>query len=178
MPEPFAVELFAHDRAWADAAAAEGERLRGVLGGTLLAVHHIGSTAIPGIAAKPLLDLMPVVTSLAALDGLSAAVAALGYRAWGEYRLPGRRYFTRSDPASGRRLVQVHAYADGDPAIARHLAFRDYLRAHPAIARAYGCEKQRCRDLHPADSHAYSACKSAWIRMVEAEALAWVRSGG
>lgn len=135
-------------------------------------VHHIGSIAIPGISAKPVVDIMPVVRSLADLDTHRPAIEAFGYEWWGEYGLPGRRYCTKIGPATGHRRVQAHAYAEGSPEIARHLAFRDHLRAHSAIAAAYDRVKANCRDAHPTDSHAYAACKSGWIRRIEAEALA------
>lgn len=172
MPPPIPVELVPHAPEWAAQAAAAGARLAGALGDVLVAVHHIGSTAIPGIAAKPILDLMPEVTDLAALDRRRAAVEALGYRWFGEYGLPGRRYCSLNDPATGRRLIQLHCFASGAPDIARHLAFRDHLRRHPEIARAYEAEKRRARALHPDDSHAYTEEKAAWIRAMEAEALA------
>ena len=81
------------------------------------------------------------------------------------------------DPATGRRLVQLHFYAAGAPDIGRHVAFRDHPNARPDVARACEAEKQRCRGIHSGDSHAYSDCKSAWIRRFEREALAWAGRG-
>lgn len=176
MPPPIKVELLPHNPRWAEQARAEGETLASALGSILLAVHHVGSTAIPGISAKPILDLIPVVTHLPALDGYKGAIEALGYEWWGEFGLSGRRYCTKNDPATGRRLVQLHCYQDGSPDIARHLAFRDYLRERPDVARAYAQEKARCQSLHAHDSHAYGDCKSAWIRKTEVEALAHYRA--
>lgn len=173
MPPPFKVELVPHDPQWSAVAAAEQERLAAALGAVLVAVHHVGSTAIPQITAKPILDLMPVVTTLGALDEQRQSVEALSYEWWGEFGLPGRRYCTRSDPATGRRFVQLHCYALGSPEITRHLAFRDYLRHRPDLAQAYDREKARCRALHPDDSHAYAECKSPWIARMEAEAVLW-----
>ncbi len=146
--------------------------LHAALGDVLLAVHQIGSTAIPGICAKPVVDLMPVVRGLPALEAHRANVEALGYEWWGEFGLPGRRYCPKDDAVTGKRLVQLHAYADGDHDIQRHLAFRDFLRRYPRMASEYASEKMRCQRLHPEDSHAYGNCKSDWIRAVEARALA------
>lgn len=173
MPLPIKVELEAHDTRWASYAADESKALVAVLGASLLEVHHIGSTAIPNIRAKPIVDMIPVVTSLSELDCRRGALEELGYEWWGELGLSGRRYCPKSDPGTGRRLVQLHCYAKGSSEITRHLAFRDYLRAHPHIAQAYEREKIRCQVLHPDDSHAYSDCKSPWIRKVEAEALSY-----
>lgn len=173
VPAPVKVELRAHDPAWAEAAARESTVLAAALGPVLITVHHIGSTSIPGIHAKPIIDLIPVATNLLELDGCRDAVEALGYEWWGEYGLPGRRYCFKADPQSGRRLVHLHCYAQGSPEIIRHLAFRDYLIAHPHLAEAYDREKARCRDLHPGDMNDYSECKDAWIKRIEAQALAW-----
>ncbi len=168
-------QLEPHDPGWALQAARETERLRSAVGERLLDVHHIGSTAIAGIVAKPILDLLPEFRSLATLDASCAAFESLGYDWRGEYGLPGRRYCTLSDLATGRRLVHAHCYAAGDPEITRHLAFRDYLRAHEDVARAYEAEKLRCRALHPYDSGDYSEAKNSWIQPVQAAALIWWR---
>ena len=172
MPPPIKVELQPYDPQWVENTVAESKVLASVLGRILLAVHHVGSTAIPGIRAKPVLDLMPVVTSLTELDRRQTDLEMLGYDWWGELGLPGRRYCTKTDSMTNRRLMQLHCYAEGSPEITRHLAFRDYLRENPRIAAAYDQEKSLCQSLHPDDSHAYGDCKEAWIKKVEAEALA------
>jgi GrpB-like predicted nucleotidyltransferase (UPF0157 family) len=165
------------DPGWVSKAKQEGSALAAALGSCLVTAHHVGSTAIPGIHAKPILDLMPVVTSLDELDACRPAVEALGYAWWGEFGLPGRRYCTKTDHVAQRRQVQLHCYVRGSPEIERHLAFRDYLRARPDVARDYEREKLRCRTLHSDNSHAYADCKGAWIKKVEAEALAWAIGG-
>jgi GrpB-like predicted nucleotidyltransferase (UPF0157 family) len=170
-PESISVELVAHDPRWAGAADLEGKLIAGVLGSTLLTIHHVGSTSITSIAAKPIVDLLPVVSNLEGLDAKRLAIEALGYEWWGQLGLPGRRYCTKTDPASGRRTFQLHCYQEGSSEIVRHLAFRDYLRANPELAREYEREKVRCQALSPNDSHAYTACKSEWIRRVEKQAL-------
>lgn len=173
MPPPIRVELVPHDPRWAQAARERASALAAAIGPALVAVHHIGSTAIAGIHAKPVLDLMPVVRDLAALDARRGEVEALGYRWWGEYGLPGRRYCTLSDAADERRLVHAHCYEAESAQAARHLAFRDYLRAHARVAAEYDAVKLRCRVRHPEDSHAYSDCKHAWIQRAQARALRW-----
>jgi len=171
MLQPIPVILAPYNPDWPQMAAGHAERLR-VLGSTLVIVHHIGSTSVPGLAAKPVIDLMPLVTALADLDRQRGHVEALDYEWHGEYGIAGRRYCTLSDE-DGIRAVQLHFFEKNSPQAERHIAFRDYLRAHPDMAAAYENEKRRARDLHPNDSHAYTDEKSAWIRKTEAAALIW-----
>jgi GrpB-like predicted nucleotidyltransferase (UPF0157 family) len=171
------VELLPHNPAWAEIAAREAERLKAALGDNLQIVHHIGSTAIPGIAAKPIVDLMPIVGDLGALDAARPAVEALGYVWRGEFGLEGRRYCVLSD-ADGKRLVQAHCYQADSPQIARHLDYRDYMRAHPDQAAAYEAEKRRAAALHPYDSLAYNGEKGDWIQAAEKRAAAWRTAQG
>ena len=167
----FPVDLQPHDPAWAVAAQQESARLLERLGSQIVAVHHIGSTSIPGIRAKPILDLIPVVYDIARFDEARLAVEALGYEWLGEYGLLGRRYCRLDDPVTGQRRIQLHCYQARSPEITRHLAFRDYLRRNMAVAGEYDRLKARCRDLHPTDHLAYGDCKSDWIRRMESEAL-------
>ena len=171
MPPPFEVTLVAHDVRWISMAREAARDLDRTLGALIAEIHHVGSTAVPGLVAKPVIDLMPVVSDLGALDRRQSALESLGYVWWGEYGLAGRRYLTKSDADTGRRLVQLHCYAVGDPETRRHLAFRDHLRAHPEVVAEYAREKLRCQAEHGGDSHAYGACKSAWIDRIERDAL-------
>ena len=167
------VELHRHSPRWAEMARAETARLREVMGGVILSVHHIGSTSIPGIMAKPIIDLVPVATDLGTLDASVPHVASLGYECLGEFGLPGRRYCRRDDAMTGKRLYQLHFYATGSPEIVRHVAFADFLRAHPAIAAEYEAEKVRAAARHPNSTYDYNDAKNDWIKRVEQVALCW-----
>ncbi len=177
MPLPIAVQLQPHDSNWSKLAAEEANRFRSNAK-SVIRVHHIGSTSIPGIMAKPVLDLMPVVSDIHALGLATASIEGPGYEFHGAFGIEGRCYFTRDDPKTGKRIANVHCFAEGDPHIARHLAFRDYLRSTSRLAKEYEREKLRCAALHPDDSHAYSNCKDAWIKPIEAEAIAWFKGNG
>jgi GrpB-like predicted nucleotidyltransferase (UPF0157 family) len=137
-----------------------------------LRVHHIGSTAIPGIFAKPVIDILMEVENTFEFDGSSYAMEGLGYESMGEFAIPGRRYFRRNN-AVGIRTHQVHAFESKSPEIARHLAFRDYLIAHLAEARAYGELKRDLAREFPEDIQGYMKGKNSFIKEHEAKALVW-----
>jgi GrpB-like predicted nucleotidyltransferase (UPF0157 family) len=168
------VELLDHNPEWAEMARQEAARFSAALGqdSRLITVHHIGSTSIPGIVAKGVIDLMPEVTAVEWLDQMQSRLEGAGYQFWGEYGIKGRRFCPRNGE-HGWRCANVHCYASGDPELIRHLAFRDYLRAFPDKAREYQEMKRACAARHPQDAHAYTDCKADWITRLLGLALVW-----
>ena len=175
-PSIIPVELVPYRVEWADMARQESERLRAALGDVLLAVHHVGSTSIPRIMAKPIVDLMPAVRDLAALDAHEATVRGLGYKWHGEFGLEGRRFCTWADPKTGKRTFQLHFFRPDNVNAIRMLAFRDYLRAHPFVAKEYEMEKIRAAAAQPNDTTAYNREKNGWIKRIEQDAIAWAET--
>lgn len=166
------VTLAPHDQGWAGQATAEAARIATALP-AVLRVEHIGSTAIPGICAKPIIDLMPIVRGANDLDACRPAMEALGYIWRGEFGIEARRYCVRDH--DGRRLFHVHVFAHGSLQIASHIDFRDYLRAHAFEATAYESIKRDAARAHPFNSGAYTDHKSDWIQACQQRALRWRR---
>ncbi|MCG7518044.1 GrpB family protein [Ruegeria sp. Ofav3-42] len=159
------------DPNWPDEAQTEIQRWQDASLPGLLTIHHIGSTSVPDLLAKPVIDLLPVFSDMANLDAARLTIETMGYEWLGEFGLPGRRYVRMDDPQTGKRILQAHCYVDGSAEITRHLAFRDALRADPALRDTYATVKSRCAAAHPDNYHAYGDCKSTWIQQTEAQAL-------
>jgi GrpB-like predicted nucleotidyltransferase (UPF0157 family) len=168
---PRNVVVVAYDPQWPARFAQEAARLAPVFGDSLVTIHHIGSTSIPGMAAKPIIDMLPVVRQIEAVDALNPGMEALGYAPRGEFGIPGRRYFAKGQGA--QRSHHVHVFAVDHPDIARHLIFRDYLIAHPAEAAAYASLKQALARQFPHDMEAYIAGKDGLIKEIDRRAAAW-----
>ena len=166
------VRVVAPDPAWPGRYEDEAKRLRAALGSLDVSLHHIGSTAISGIFAKPVIDILLVVDALEHLDARVEAVRALGYEAKGEFGIAGRRYFRRDD-RSGVRTHQVHAIERGSSGAIRHLAFRDYMNAHAGAAQAYSTLKQQLARASADDMAAYVRGKDAFVKRHETLALEW-----
>lgn len=163
------VRMVPHDPKWRQEFRQEAARISAATGSNVVRVHHMGSTAIPTIYAKPVIDILLVVQDLAALDEKQLEMEALGYEARGEYGIAGRRFFRRDDK-HGDRTHQVHAFEDGSPQIARHLAFRDYMIAHPETAQEYSDLKRELAAKHPEDIEAYMDGKDEFIQEVDKRA--------
>ncbi len=161
-----------HDRRWAGQYAAAAKELGALLGENARAIHHIGSTAVPPIMAKPIIDILVEALDLDRVDSANAHMAACGYRAMGQHGIDGRRYFQRDDE-SGTRTHHVHVFRMGSPHVARHLAFRDYLRAHPEEALAYSRLKTALVRESGMTKDEYVRGKADFVSEMEARALKW-----
>lgn len=149
----------------------EAQAIRQILKDSCTAIYHIGSTSVPGLAAKPIIDLMPVVTDLARADACQAGFERIGYEYLGEFGIPGRRYLRKG---GDERTHQIHIFEQSDQyAIRRHLAVRDYLRCHPEAAEAYGQLKIRLAEEFPFDIEGYCDGKDRFMKELERKALEW-----
>jgi len=160
-----------YDPSWIENFNKEAALIRQVFGDILVDIHHIGSTSVPGLKAKPVIDMLPVVTDLAKVDQLNDRMIEYGYEPMGELGISGRRYFRKG---GYNRTHNIHVFqADNYREILRHLAFRDYLRAHPEDAIAYGELKARLAALYPSDIESYMDGKDTFIKETEKKALEW-----
>lgn len=165
------VRVVPHRAQWAGLFAEEAARLRSAVGDRLLAIEHTGSTSVPGLAAKPILDLAAGVANLAAAKALFPALAALGYTHKEDPDIPERLYLVKGPPE--RRTHHLSLAEPGSRFWREHLRFRDLLRADAALAAEYARLKLDLARSHPADRPAYQAGKQAFIDA----ALAWAPGG-
>lgn len=167
------LRLAPYDPAWPARFAAEAARIRSAVGALVTAIEHVGSTAVPDLAGKPVLDLAIAVATERDADACIAPVEALGYTYRGAYGDDPRRHYYVRDVA-GERLSQIHLYILPARAWDEKLAFRDALRADPALARAYAVEKWRVAEAVGWDKGAYSIAKGPFVERV----LASLRGSG
>ena len=163
------IEIVPHDTAWSGLFEEERRKLLQTIGPWLAGpIEHIGSTAIPGLAAKPVIDIMAGVASLDASRPALPALAGLGY-CYFPYRPDAEHWFCKPSPAF--RTHHLHLVPLGSPQWAGALAFRDYLRAHPGIAAEYEELKMRLAREFRLDREAYTNAKGPFIARITRLAL-------
>jgi GrpB-like predicted nucleotidyltransferase (UPF0157 family) len=167
-----------YDPAWPVQFAAEAERIRQVFGTLALRIEHVGSTSVPGLAAKPVIDIQVSVPWLEPLNSHRTRLTDLGYTHFplGEFDLV-YPFFKR--PAAWPSSHHVHLCVSGSEQERNHLAFRDYLRRHPATAAEYVGLKRTLAAVHDGLSmesqERYSLAKTEFVRSVLRRAFAEVR---
>ncbi|MDH4390916.1 MAG: GrpB family protein [Aquabacterium sp.] len=158
------VEIAAADPRWPALFAAERDAIAAVLAPWLVGPpEHIGSTAVPGLAAKPVIDIMAPVTSLDASSGAIAAAAQLQY-AYAPYQAETMHWFCKPGPQ--HRTHHLHLVPIGSPLWRDRLAFRDALRSDAGLRDAYAALKQRLALAHRHDRDAYTAAKGPFVAQV------------
>ncbi|SIS45215.1 GrpB family protein [Salimicrobium flavidum] len=166
------VRIVTYKETWPEQFKSEARRIQEALGQIPVRIHHIGSTSVPGLSAKPVIEIMPVVSRIDEVDNHTVAMQKLGYEAMGAYGIEGRRFFKKG---GDNRTHHVHVFETDSPQALRHLAFRDYLIAHPDVASAYGQLKQELAETYPEDMESYISGKEEWIRRTEGRAVRWYR---
>jgi GrpB-like predicted nucleotidyltransferase (UPF0157 family) len=161
------VVIIDYDPSWPATFQQLRDQLAAALGALAVAIEHVGSTAVPGLAAKPIIDLDVVIADRTDLPAVIQRLRPLGYHHEGDLGVPGREAFTTPPGATAHHL---YVCAVGTPALDRHLAFRDALRADAAMADAYGDLKRTLAARLSHDRVAYTEAKSAFVERVLAEA--------
>ena len=167
------IALIPYNPRWPELFTTEAARLREVLGSDcIIAVEHFGSTAVPGLAAKPIIDMLVAVTSLKeAREHAVPALEALGYAYWSDDPAPDRLFFVKGLPPNGPRTHHVHIVEPtvshnprlGAFEFADRLLFRDYLRAHPDEAQRYEDLKRDLAARFSDDREAYTNGKTEYV---------------
>jgi GrpB-like predicted nucleotidyltransferase (UPF0157 family) len=166
-----AIRIVPYCPAWPALADAELRRLAEGLGPVASRLEHVGSTAVPGLVAKPIIDLQLSVEDSASLPAFVEPLERLGYLFAADPASPRLHFFGR--PATRPRTHHLHVCSAGSSDELRHLAVRDYLRAHPGEVARYGELKQRVSARHPGDRVAYMQGKDSYVAELEARALRW-----
>lgn len=171
-----AVRILPPDRSWAVRFEREAARLRAALGAVADRVEHVGSTAVSGLASKPIVDLQVSVDALQPFERYAGPLARLGYVFLPAAAASGdedARLFAK--PPQHPRSFHLHVCRAGSAHEERHLAVRDYLRAHPDEADAYAALKRGLVARRPLDRLAYMHGKASYVVELEQRALYWAR---
>jgi GrpB-like predicted nucleotidyltransferase (UPF0157 family) len=158
------VRVVPYDPAWAELFEVERENIDAALRahGVAAAIEHIGSTSVPGLSAKPILDTLVGVDDATRFDAGIAALESAGYSYRGEQGIPGRHFFRRGVP----RQYHIHLTVRGGDVWRDYLVFRDHLRAHPDEAKAYADLKHSLAQRYPRDRESYIEGKTEFVRRI------------
>ncbi len=162
-------EIAEHDPSWRERFEEEAGRIKEIFGDDAIRIEHVGSTSVPGLAAKPTIDILVIVGSAAAADKYNEPMAALGYRALGAFIADDTRLFEKE--IEGERRFIVHVFEGAHPHTGDMIKVRDYLTSHPEEARAYGQLKQSLKLKYPDDYVSYRKEKDAYMTELTRRAL-------
>lgn len=171
MREVREVKVVPYDFNWPMLFSEEAKRLEHILVNEIIAIHHIGSTSIPNMSAKPIIDLLVEVKDIQEIDSYNEQLTKNGYISKGENGIPGRRYFIKGTLL--HRTHHIHMFQTGNQEIERHLTFRDYLKTHPVEADQYAMLKQKLAQQYPTNIEKYIEGKHDLIQEIDQRAKIW-----
>ena len=160
--EPTKVRLLPYDPQWSREFAEERVQLEKTIGGHILSIDHIGSTSIPGLCAKPIIDILIGLDSFANGSKCISGLEQLGYTFRGENGIPGRHYFRKGSP----RTLHMHMFERDSQDWQQHILFRDYLRTHPTERDHYAELKAALAKQFPENRERYLEGKSDFIQNI------------
>jgi len=164
------VEVVSYSPNWKDMYKEESEKIKNVLSDIIIDIHHVGSTAIPGIKAKPVIDILVEVKDIEGVDQHNHKMKELGYEVMGEYGIPKRRFFRKG---GNNRTHHIHIFQVGNEEIERHVNFKEYLIAHPDKAREYSKLKEKLVNKYTYDVENYTNSNSDFIKEVDKKVKLW-----
>lgn len=165
------IEVVPYNPNWLNRFRVEADKIAAVLRPEVIAIHHIGSTAVPNISAKPIIDILVEVRAIEKINDFNEKMIELGYQPKGEVGIPGRRFFIKNEDST--RTHHVHIFQTGALEVEHHLNFRDYLVAHPEEAQAYSRLKEKLAREFPEDRESYIERKDGFIKEILQNAKAW-----
>lgn len=162
------VVMFTYDPSWPDSYSREAALIQSEISSWMPGLEHIGSTSVPGLCAKPIIDMLGGLNSLADAIHIIQPLAALGYTYVPDYEdvLPERRYFNKH-PRSNHTGFHLHVVETGSYFWRRHIAFRDYLRTHPEAVHEYAELKTRLARECGQDREQYTDLKTEFVQRIE-----------
>ncbi|MFQ6000681.1 MAG: GrpB family protein [Anaerolineae bacterium] len=160
------IRLVDYDPKWPILYEEEKASILGAIGDFILDIQHIGSTAVPGLGAKPIIDIMVAIRGLALIEKCIQPLQTIGYEYRGEYGIPGRHFFRKPPGDLGGRTHHLHMVERESDFWERHILFRDSLRAHPEEAQRYYELKKQLAAKFVSDRDAYTDAKTSFIESV------------
>lgn len=165
------IKVSPYNQKWKKKFDLESRNIKSIFNKEILAIHHIGSTAIPEISAKPIIDILVEVYNIDAIDNYNAKMITQGYIPKGESGIPRRRLFIKG--SEELRTYHVHIFEKDNSEITRLLNFRDYLIAHPKAAQKYSKLKERLARENPENINGYLKGKDKFIKKIDKKAKDW-----
>ncbi len=150
--------------------------LKKILGVAAVEIHHVGSTSVSGMSAKPIIDMLVILKDFHAIDHAKSKFEKLGYVFRSNYVKPNSRLLEKFKGET--KLYNIHFFRKNHQHAQRIIVIRDYLRTHPDMVKAYELIKKKLQKKHPGDYRAYSHGKNKFLDTLARRASVWAKKSG